>query len=297
MADTISRLKQLGFSEYEARAYIALVQCSPQNGYEVAKASGLPRANVYNVLQKLEERGAIIRMNTPDSTRYAAIPPEELTQRISQQFREILDVVQKELEEISAPVEPEYVWNTRGYEVMLEQAKLLIDACQQDLLIATWPQEACALDTHLASAEARGTNITTLCLSDCPEMCGCCYGRVYRYRVPPEERSRWLLCIPDGESLLAGEIASNKETIAVRTQQSLLVSLAGWYIRHSIALAAALTDLNDRLETLLTPETQAILNSVGPNRFQGWLAHMRQLLNRQPPNPIIALPKSPDNKS
>ena len=61
MADITALLQQLGFSEYEARAYLALLQRNPLNGYELAKVSGLPRANVYAVLQKLEsfatERG------------------------------------------------------------------------------------------------------------------------------------------------------------------------------------------------------------------------------------------------
>jgi len=57
MADITALLQQLGFSEYEARAYLALLQRNPLNGYELAKVSGLPRANVYAVLQKLEDRG------------------------------------------------------------------------------------------------------------------------------------------------------------------------------------------------------------------------------------------------
>ncbi len=58
MADITALLQQLGFSEYEARAYLALLQRNPLNGYELAKVSGIPRANVYAVLQKLDERGA-----------------------------------------------------------------------------------------------------------------------------------------------------------------------------------------------------------------------------------------------
>src|SRR6266542_3193328 len=57
MTDATALLQQLGFSEYEARAYLALLQRNPLNGYELAKVSGLPRANVYAVLQKLEDRG------------------------------------------------------------------------------------------------------------------------------------------------------------------------------------------------------------------------------------------------
>src|SRR3954447_12862902 len=65
MADTVALLQQLGFGGYEARAYIALLQRNPLNGDELAKASGVPRSNVYTVLQKLEERGAVARLEMP----------------------------------------------------------------------------------------------------------------------------------------------------------------------------------------------------------------------------------------
>ena len=80
MNDAISLLRQLGFGEYEAKAYAALLQRHPLNGYELARASGIPRANVYAVLERLEERGAVLRVETPEGTRYSPVPPDELTQ-------------------------------------------------------------------------------------------------------------------------------------------------------------------------------------------------------------------------
>ena len=44
MTDVVELLQQLNFSEYEARAYIALLQHNPLNGYALAKESGIPRA-------------------------------------------------------------------------------------------------------------------------------------------------------------------------------------------------------------------------------------------------------------
>jgi HTH-type transcriptional regulator, sugar sensing transcriptional regulator len=55
--DVVDSLQQLGFTEYEARAYVALLQRYPVNGATVAKLAHLPRANVYDVLSKLEARG------------------------------------------------------------------------------------------------------------------------------------------------------------------------------------------------------------------------------------------------
>jgi sugar-specific transcriptional regulator TrmB len=123
MPKAAALLQELGFSDYEARAYVALLQRSPLNGYELAKASGLPRANVYSVLQKLEERGAVVRHDSPSGVRYAPVPPAALTGRLGDRYQSILDAAQRSLDEISSPAEHEYVWNARGYTVLLEQAR------------------------------------------------------------------------------------------------------------------------------------------------------------------------------
>lgn len=279
MNDPITDLQQLGFSEYEARAYTTLLQRSPLNGYELAKQSGLPRANVYAVLQKLEERGAVVRLDTPEGTRYAPVPPEELVQRLRHHFQGILDAAQSSLSTITSSAEYDAVWNARGYQALLEHARSLLEAAQEQLLLAIWPQEAQALAATMAQAVERGVEVTTLCLAACPKECGGCQGQIYRYRVPPEQIKRWLVITADRVELLTGEIGPVQEALAVRTRHRLLVDLATWYIRHSIALAAVLRDVGGRLGSMLQPETRSVLATVGPDdQNGGWLEHMMRLV-------------------
>jgi DNA-binding MarR family transcriptional regulator len=281
MDDVVTTLQELGFSEYEARAYVALLQRSPLNGYELAKQSGLPRANVYAVLAKLEERGAALRLDTPQGVRYAPIAPDELAGRLSSRFQDSLAAARNSLQAISRPPEYEVVLNTREYPALLEHARALLAAAQRQLQIAIWPQEARALAEDLARAEARGVEVNTLCLAACPQECGGCRGHVHRYQVAPEGEKHWLVLVPDGAEVLAGEIGPDGAALAVRTRQRLLVELAVWYMRHSIALAAMLSDLGGRLEGLLRPETQATLATLGPGQADGgWLKHLVRLLGR-----------------
>jgi predicted transcriptional regulator len=281
--ETIALLERLGFSTYEARAYLALVQRSPLNGYEVAKLSRVPRPNIYAVLQRLEERGAVVRLDTPTGVRYAAVPPTELVQRLETRFQEVLRSAQQALERVAPQVEPAYVWNVHGYAAVLDQAGALLGGARERLLLALWSREARALVEQLDRAVTRGVAVTTLCLEGCPEACGGCRGRIYRYRMGPEPGGRPLVIVADDDDVLAGEVGDGVEALAVRTRQRLLVELAGWYVRHSIALAAILNDLGVRLEALLAPETKAVLATVGPGRDGGgWLEHLRQLFGQSP---------------
>jgi predicted transcriptional regulator len=261
-------LQEIGFGDYEARAYVALLQRSPLNGYELAKASGLPRANVYSILDKLEERGAVVRLDTPSGTRYAAVPPAELISRIGSRFSENLSTAERMLEGLAAPPEYEYVWNARGYDSLLDYARTLIDAAQHRLLVATWTPEAIALSPNLAAAEQRGVEVITLCLQGCAVECGGCRGHIFRYRLAPEYDARWLVLVQDETQVLTAEIGSDDEVLTVRTRQRLLVELSAWYIRHSIALAGVVKDLGSQLPDLLSPQTLASLAALGPGGYQ-----------------------------
>ena len=281
--ETIELLQQLGFGEYESRAYITLLKTSPLNGYELAKASGLPRANIYAVLQKLEKRSAVIRLDTPDGARYSPVSPRELLGRLSNNYKTVLDSTLDALESISAPVEHEQVWNIHGYAAMLEHAGALVDASKKRLLTALSPDEASALAKKFAAAQKRGVVITNLCTSACLEECGHCRGNIFRYSVSAEKSKRWLVIVQDEAQVLAAEIGPADETLAIVTRQQILLELISWYIFHSIALATVLNDLGQRTEHLLQPATLSVLASLGPVRTDGaigWLETMRQNLSR-----------------
>ena len=281
--DVIQILGQLGFTEYEAKAYIALLQHAPLNGYELARESKLPRANVYSVLEKLENRGVVIRMEAPTGTRYAAIPPQELLQHVSDQVQGYLADAESLLGSLHQPIAYDYIWNAHGYTALMEHARALIYGAQRSLLIALSPQESLALKEELENVAARGVEITTLCLEACQEECGRCKGHVFRYQLAPEENNRWFIVVMDGEELLAGEISAGEEAQSVRTRQRLLVDLTAGYIQRSIALAVLLDDLRSQPVDLLTPQARLALQAVDPTHTGGtWLEQLRWLIRKDP---------------
>ena len=282
MADIVTQLELLGFGKYEALAYMALLRRSPLNGYELARLSSVPRANIYSVLARLEERGAVLRIDQAGSTEFVPVSPSELTQRLSAGYLEALSDALKSLDELAAPIEHPEVLNAQGYQPMQEHASALIDGARENLLLALWRSESRALSSNVSAAAKRGVDVTTLCLENCAQECGYCQGHIFRYSVVPKQNTRWLIVVSDGQELLCGEIGRNDDAQSVRTRQRLLVDLARWYVRHTIALAAVIDDLGGRLDSLLKPETRAILNVVGPDsQAGGWLTHMQALMGRK----------------
>lgn len=273
---TTSRaLQQLGFTEYEARAYEALVAGGELNGYALAKASGIPRANIYAAVGKLVQRGAAQRVERPAGVAYLAVEPSLLLHEMEAGQRQAMEHARAALARLSRERNPPVVLNLRDGEV-LERAAQLIDASTTSLRIALQPSEAAQLASHLREARERHVVITTLCLDRCETECGGCVGNIHRGHPVPPGGSRWLLVVSDERAAVLGYIAPGSVT-AVFTEQPLVVELATAYIQQSTTLAILAGELAGRLEGLLSTKTRQALDALYP--AGDFLAHMRDLSN------------------
>lgn len=279
MEKDVDSLVRLGFSLYEAQAYLALLRRSPVNGYELAKASGVPRPNIYGILDRLEERGAVMRVQDERGTQFVPVASEELLGRLRGEFERTVADAKIVLAELGESPAPEPVMNVRGYETAVLLATDLVRNAERELLLAVWPQEAARLEDEAGKAEERGVKITTLCLAGCKQSCGHCHGEVHRYQVRPKGEARWLVVVPDGTQMLSAELCGD-DTSAARTRQKLLVALASWYIRHTIAIAAVVKNLQGHEQAVLSPETLAVLRSIGsPEGDHDWLKEIREMIH------------------
>jgi len=261
--ETVALLQELGFTEYEARAYLSLVRAGSLNGYALAKASGLPRANVYGVLQRLIERGAVRRHETRDGVRYQATAPELLVRRLEKGQQQTLAAVRDALVSLAPAKEPDPVFNVRGYKELLLQARMIIDKARINLLVAIQPHEAAALAKPLQEACTRGVMITTLCMEACPTECGGCQGDIHRYNLAPAEGARWLMLVADDKHMIAGEILA-EDALAVETEQRLVVILTASYIRQSLTLVTVAGELGNRFQGLLSVEARQTIDALHP---------------------------------
>lgn len=278
--DATEQLRRLGFGEYESKAYVALLRHDGMNGYELARAAGVPRPNVYGVLQRLEDRGAVLRAETPAGARYSALPPEELLRQLDTQFQDALSGAGASLAGIRSDEEGDYVWNISGYSQAIHSARGLLESARQQALIAIRAPEAQALSTTLSKTGSEGIQLTILCLQGCPVECGHCGGRVHRYPVQIDEERRWMVMVVDGIEMLAAEIRPAGTTWAVRSRQPLLVDMASWYVQQTIAHSALLSDLKARRVTeTLSVDTLALLESEGTGGAGSKFTHyMRRLV-------------------
>lgn len=91
MNDLIFQLERIGFSEKEARIYLALLQHGSATAQEVAHMAGFPRATVHRKLQLLCKRGLVQTRGEEgkDGFAFYCEAPERLQSLIVQEMRAV----------------------------------------------------------------------------------------------------------------------------------------------------------------------------------------------------------------
>lgn len=281
--DLLSEMQGLGFSEYEARAYVTLLERGQLTGYQLAKATGIPRPNIYPVLDRLQVRGVAARIDVKGGTRYVALPAEAMLDRIGREMSGRLERAKEALRGVQETPSSEVVWNVEGYEAVMNRALALVDHAREQILVGNWSREASALSAAMSAATARGVRVTTLCIQGCPEECGGCRGEIYRYPVVPEQKGRWLVLSVDDEELLVAEMTPDGDARAAVTRLNVLVSLAGHYLRNAIAAAEIARSLGPRMMEMLDAGARSALQGAGlATGGAPWIARILKVVGRAP---------------
>lgn len=76
----IEMIRKAGFSDYEAKCYLALLERDSLAVNEVAKLAGIPRPSAYDVLEKLMEKGVVSAI-VGKTKRYSAADPKMLKEK------------------------------------------------------------------------------------------------------------------------------------------------------------------------------------------------------------------------
>ncbi len=159
----IEQLSRLGFSQPEARAYLALLGKSPATGYEVAKNSGLSRGQVYETLGRLEGVGAAQR--TLDG-KYVAVPFREFAHDKLATVRDAIKEVEQALPQLSE-TRGEAALIVYGYTNLVLRALEILPGATRNVFLACFPPELDKLAAELLAAKERGVDVNVLSYGDC----------------------------------------------------------------------------------------------------------------------------------
>ena len=166
--EILSGLRQLGFTDYEARIYVQLLKASPATAYEVAKAASVPRANTYAALEALAQRGAVLPVNE-EPLRYIAAPPKTLFEGISRQTRTLCSDLSDRLSTVAPEASDNHVWTVFGDAAVQDRIELMIAESHHSIWIKAADEVIRRHKESLRKAAKRGVALMIVLFGAEPE--------------------------------------------------------------------------------------------------------------------------------
>lgn len=178
MREFLEKLKSLGLTEYEAKAYLALLNRAELTAEEISATSKVPLPRVYGILEQLAEKG-FIRILPGRPRRFEAYPPKRAFEQYVK-FREKLMADEiKRMEEVFSDIEhslEEIYWRTRLkikpeelleplsdlYEMEVKTRRIISEAREEILIFTELFSWFPKISRELRDAVDRGVRVRVL---------------------------------------------------------------------------------------------------------------------------------------
>jgi sugar-specific transcriptional regulator TrmB len=157
----VDTLRELGFTDLEARVYLHVLRSGPETGYAIAKAIGKAGANTYKAIESLQEKGAA-EVDEGEPRLCRATPPVELIARLRRRTEARLGEAERELERIGGPDDDDGVYQMRDAAQVVERARQMLAGAERTVVIDVFPALARALAAELIAAAERGVAVVGL---------------------------------------------------------------------------------------------------------------------------------------
>lgn len=139
---TKKALKDFGLTEYEARAYISLVESGPMTASGLSGTASIPYSKIYEILGNLERKGWVETEQGRPSVHYPKAPTlalESSLLRVENTLRssqaEVLEELQPLYEKKEVKERPD-IWIVRGQQNIIDKIRESLDRTRKELLIA-----------------------------------------------------------------------------------------------------------------------------------------------------------------
>lgn len=244
----LETLKNLNFTEYEAKAYLTLLEESPLTGYAVAKNSGVPRSRIYEVLDGLVMRGDILvsHGNTPQ---YTPVPAKELIKNRRLKAEENFELAEKSLAEFeNSASDRENIWNITGRHEILDKVKTSIAAAKERILLEIWKEEYDELEPELRQAANRGVQVIIIAYGEIVSDFATVYLHYMGHEITEEYGGQWLVFSGDDSEVVAGIVSLGKDSRAAWTMHVGLVMPITEVVIHDLYLMEIMEKHRELLE-------------------------------------------------
>ncbi|MEH3123699.1 MAG: hypothetical protein PGN16_17305 [Sphingomonas phyllosphaerae] len=248
MSEPESALTALGFNQLESTVYCELLRQSPATGYRLAQRIGRAPANVYQALNALSQKGAVLdETDGSEAVSYVPVPPAQLLAGLRNGFDERIGSALTVLESVHAPPPDETLSRLRTVPQTIERVRAMLASVRQTVMLDMMPPLYDLFKDDLAAATARGVTIAGIAYrpEDVTET------MPYKGQPPAEVIARWpglgMILVTDASEVLLAQLRLEPAHVlnAVYTDSRFLSCLIHGLLQTDIRLVALRSDNPD----------------------------------------------------
>ena len=120
MESAVEKLQHVGLTEYEAKAYLALLNTHLSTATQASEKSGVPRTKIYSVLESLRAMGWV-RVFSGVPLLFKAVEPLSVFEKVKEDYSLFLESVQSTLSKEANGMKEKFV--IKKFDIGLEGLK------------------------------------------------------------------------------------------------------------------------------------------------------------------------------
>jgi len=227
-------MKQLGFSEYECKAYLNLLEEFPLNGYALSKNSGIPRSRIYEVLKNLIAKQMVFEQEEGKNKLYYPVDPDIFIKKLKIRYEDLFSNISQFANRVySEKKQDDRLVVIKGRQNIIGFLVLLIRGAEKRIAISIWDEEIRELTEELENAVQRGVALRGIYFGEnIPFDTLVPHRRIKRYMA--EKKERYISIIIDGSHTISGIVSREEESKVTWTQDEGFIEISEDYIAHDL---------------------------------------------------------------
>ncbi|MCG8683286.1 MAG: hypothetical protein MI892_00290 [Desulfobacterales bacterium] len=232
----MEEMKTLGFSAYESRAYLTLLEEFPVNGYALSKASGIPRSRIYEVLKNLISKQMVFEETQGKNRVYTPMEPEIFIKKLRARYNKTFDDLAQYAGTLyREPKQDDKLVVIQGRENIISFLQVLIKGARERVAVSIWDEELNALTDEFDDALDRGVKLRGIYFGT---------AQVYEDLVPhrrikrymAEKKERYLIVIIDHSHVVSGIVSRGEASKVTWSRDEGFIEVSEDYIAHDLVV-------------------------------------------------------------
>ncbi len=155
----VNALIDMGLNRMEAEVYLTLILHSSSTGYRIAKIIGKAAPNIYNTLDTLIKKGAVVIDEFAKPKKFSAVPPEEFAGAMEKNFKNKSEQMTKELSTLGKKNYDDQILRLTSTDQLYERFERMLENAEKTVIVDAFPGPLKKIKPVLEKTAKKGVHI------------------------------------------------------------------------------------------------------------------------------------------